>query len=202
VSPNPLKIGQVTERDPAKALVRVVFRDLGELVSWWMPILQAKTLVDQVYWMPDEGEHVVCLLDEHAEFGVVIGAIYSDATAPPVSSLEKFHVKFKDGTEIEYDRGIHKLRVSLEAAAADVEISTTRAVTITSSSGDVTVNVADGQHVFLGGSAGALALATEKHVEEIYMLHKHPTPVGLSGPPVTIGGELTWPHVTDKAVAR
>jgi hypothetical protein len=81
----------VSEQEAATARVRVVFEAEDQLVSWWLPVLQPKTLADQVYWMPDLDEHVVCLLDEHAEFGVVLGAIYSEADAPPVASLEKLH---------------------------------------------------------------------------------------------------------------
>jgi phage baseplate assembly protein V len=196
------KMGRVTECNAAKATVRVVFADYGDLASFSLPVLQHKTLSDKSYWMPDVDEFVVCLLDEHAEAGVVIGAIYSAADAPPIANLDKVHIRFKDGTEIEYDRAAHKLLVSLEAAGADVELSTTRNVTVTSEGGDVTVNVADGHKVILGGAAAAQQLATKHFVTSVYEMHKHVTPSGLSGPPIPIVGETAWPNITDKAVAQ
>lgn len=195
------RVGKVADQDAATGRVRVLLGDLDGLLSYWLPVIQSKTLSDQAYWMPDLDEHVVCLLDEHAEDGVVLGAIYSSVTPPPITSLDKLHLTFKDGGEFEYDRAAHKLRISLPADAADIEIETTRAITLSSSGGDVTLNVAEGQKVFLGGAGGALRVATEKHVSEIYQVHKHPTPAGLSGAPIPIGGELEWPNVSDKAVA-
>lgn len=182
--------------------MRVVFGDADDLVSDWLPVLFPTTLLNQVYGMPDVDEHVVCLLDEHAEFGVVLGAIYSDVTAPPIQSLEKVHIKFKDGTTVQYDRAAHTLSIDLVADGADVAISTTRNVSVTSSAGNVTVNVAEGQHVFLGGAGGAVALATRPFVEEIYANHLHPTPAGISGKPIPIGTETAWPHCTEKSVSR
>jgi len=114
-----LKIGIVTNIDETKALVRVQFQDMDSVISYWLPVLQHKTLKDKQYWMPDIGEHVVCLMDEHGEEGVVLGAIYSDADTVPVSSKDKYHVKFNDGTVIEYDRAVHKLKADIKG---DVEI--------------------------------------------------------------------------------
>jgi phage baseplate assembly protein V len=92
----------------------VLFEDQDGMTSDWLPVMQKKTLQDKAYWMPDTGEHVVCLMDDNAEFGVIIGAIYSDADTPPVSSKDKYHVRFNDGTTLEYDRAAHLLKADVK----------------------------------------------------------------------------------------
>lgn len=109
-----MKVGIVTAAAPATCKVRVQFSDNDGMVSDWLPVMQKKSLRDKAYWMPDLGEHVVCLMDENEEFGVVLGAIYSDADATPVSSQDKYHVAFDDGTTIEYDRAAHKLKADVK----------------------------------------------------------------------------------------
>ncbi|MDM7320222.1 MAG: phage baseplate assembly protein V [Fervidobacterium sp.] len=106
------RVGIVVAIDEARAMVRVQWTDLDGELSYWLPVMQHKTLRDKAYWLPDVGEHVVCLLDENGEEGVVLGAIYSDADKPPVSSRDKFFVRFEDGTTIEYDRKSHTLNIN------------------------------------------------------------------------------------------
>lgn len=109
-----MKIGIVSAIDPAKCAVRVKFPDNDEVLSYWLPVVQPKTLKDRFYFMPDVDEQVVCLLDEHGEAGVVLGAIYSDADPVPVNDPDKFHTAFQDGTVLEYDRKEHKLFVDVK----------------------------------------------------------------------------------------
>jgi phage baseplate assembly protein gpV len=84
-----------------------VFAEFDHLLSYWLPIVVPKTQNDKTYWIPDIGEQVVCLMDERDEAGVVLGAIYSQADTTPVQSADKWHLGFKDGTAIEYDRAAH-----------------------------------------------------------------------------------------------
>lgn len=128
-----LKFGVVTHVDPATARVRVRFEDQDDTLSYWLPVLKPKTLQDKFYCLPDINEHVACLMDEHFEAGVVLGAIYSDADAPPVTNKDKTHIKFSDGTVIEYDRTTHKLTADIKGSA---EIKATGNISIT---GDVVV---------------------------------------------------------------
>ena len=103
------RVGIVQAQDPAHAKVRVVFPDYDEMISWWLPVVFAKTQNDKVYWIPDIGEQVVCLMDLRDEAGAVLGAIYSSADTPPVNSADKFHLAFKDGAHFDYDRVAHIL---------------------------------------------------------------------------------------------
>ena len=109
-----MRIGIVNAIDQAACKVRVQFQDQDGMVSDWLPVMQKKTLQDKVFWLPDLDEHVVCIMDENEEDGVVLGAIYSDADAPAVSSQDKYQVKFQDGTTIEYDRAAHKLHADVK----------------------------------------------------------------------------------------
>jgi phage baseplate assembly protein gpV len=108
------RVGIVQQQDPAHAKVRVVFPDYDEMISWWLPVVFAKTQDDKVYWIPDIGEQVVCLMDLRDEAGAVLGAIYSSADVPPVNSADKFHVAFKDGARFDYDRVAHLLDLFFE----------------------------------------------------------------------------------------
>lgn len=123
-----MRIGIVTQTDPATCKARVKFPDHDNVESFWLPVVQPKTLADRFYLMPDIDEHVVCLLDENGESGVILGAIYSDAGAPPVNSQDKWHVTFDDGTILEYDRASHLLKADVKGA---VDLDTTGNVTAT-----------------------------------------------------------------------
>jgi len=101
--------------DAATARVRVRFPDADAMVSWWLEVLQQRTLGDRSYWMPDVGEAVAVLMDERDEAGVVLGAIYSAADPPPVTSADKSHTVHKDGAVFEYDRATHTWTVAVPA---------------------------------------------------------------------------------------
>lgn len=116
------KTGVVTEVSTAKCAARVQFPDNDGVVSFWLPILQHKSLKDKHYFVPDVNEHVACLLDDNGEAGVILGAIYSEADAPPVDSADKHHVTFADGTVLEYDRSLHKLTADVKG---DIDVKAT-----------------------------------------------------------------------------
>lgn len=135
-----MKIGIVTATNTSKCQARVKFEDLDGIVSSFLPVMQKKSLRDKQYWMPDINEHVVVLMDENEEFGVILGAIYSDADTPPVSSQDKSHVLFDDGTSVEYDRAAHLLAIDVKG---DVLLTVTGTVT-SNSQGLTTVKSATG----------------------------------------------------------
>jgi phage baseplate assembly protein V len=105
-----LRVGVVDSTNPAKATVRVRFADQASVITWNCQVLYPKTNQDKAYWMPDIGDHVMVLsLPYGPSQGFVVGAIYSSADKTPVSSQDKRHVLFKDGTYLEYDRKTHNL---------------------------------------------------------------------------------------------
>lgn len=139
------KIGVVSEIDPGSCTARVRFEDLDGLDTMRIPVGVRKSLKDKSYWMPDVGEHVACLLDVNAETGVILCAIYSAADDTPVSSPDKHHVRFEDGTWIEYDREEHRMRIS---CVGDVEVVT---------EGDAKISAAGNAELRAGGFGQVVA---------------------------------------------
>jgi phage baseplate assembly protein V len=111
-----LRFGIVTNIDESTAKARVKFAE-DSLLSYWLPVLQSKTLVDKFYCLPDIGEHVACLMDEKSEDGVILGNIYSKQDKVPVASKDKFHISFEDGTQLEYDKKYHILSAIIIGSA-------------------------------------------------------------------------------------
>jgi phage baseplate assembly protein gpV len=51
--------------------------------------------------MPDVGEQVACLMDEHDEEGAVLGSIYSSTDTTRVESPDKWHITMEDSATFE-----------------------------------------------------------------------------------------------------
>ncbi len=106
------KTGIVKRIDPDRCHAIVEFVDIDNLNTAWLPILVMQSLRNKDYWMPDVGEHVICLMDAAFEDGVIIGSVYSNPDATPVQNKDKRHVRFEDGTWIDYDRENHTLHIN------------------------------------------------------------------------------------------
>ena len=123
-----VRLGFVVEVLPDQGRVRVECRDADCLETYTLPVLVHKTRCDQDYWMPDLGEHVVCVfLPIGLQVGFVLGAFYSDQDPTPEGSGDKHHIRYLDGTWLEYDRGSGHLQVQCRgrvtiAAGDKVEI--------------------------------------------------------------------------------
>lgn len=119
-----LKYGLIKEIDANKGLVKVSFDD-DEIVSGWLPVLKQGTKSNKYFHIFDSGEHVACMMDEHCENGVVLGAIYSkDETPGSVKGADIAGVVFSDGTVVKYDRSAHKMIIQI--ASGNVEIEATK----------------------------------------------------------------------------
>jgi len=122
------KVGTVTSVNEKEATVRVEFKDRERKVSWELPVLFLHTYADKLYWLPKEGELVVCLFPPgHRGFGVVIGSLYNREDKVPVEDRNKVRVDLEDGTRIEYDKRKHILKISVQG---DILIEATGNVTI------------------------------------------------------------------------
>ena len=119
------KRGLVVATKPGFAQVR--FDDIAGLTTHWLPALHPKTQHDQAVWSLDEGTQVACLLDQHFEDGCILGALYSTADPPPVTSTDKFRIQFKDGGSVEYDRSSGAMNVVCKGV---VNLTADGAVTI------------------------------------------------------------------------
>jgi phage baseplate assembly protein gpV len=108
-----LEFGIISEYDAAKGKARVKFDHQG-IVSDWLPILVRGALdtIDEFPYDPDE--LVACLMDEHCEYGVILGAVNSDDFCPDAKDKNISQLKFKDGLIIQYDRSAKKYDLKLQ----------------------------------------------------------------------------------------
>jgi phage baseplate assembly protein V len=85
--------------------------------------------VDKAYFMPKVGDRVIVLLSPNGDDGVIMGALYTKQTTPPVSDPSKHHIAFDDGTTIEYDKAESKLTIN---CAGEVTVNATGAIALES----------------------------------------------------------------------
>lgn len=108
-----LRFGIVSQINPITVQARVSFED-DESTSFWLPILQTKTLKDKFYIMPDIGEQVACLMDKNSEDGVILGAIYSIADVPVVNSEKQISLNLENNALINIDKETNSLTITFE----------------------------------------------------------------------------------------
>lgn len=184
-----IRFGKVTERDNANGLVRVEFQEDG-IVSKWISAIQPRTGRDKFFSLPDVNEHVACMMDEYAEEGVVLGAVYSKKAQPAISGDDVTGVEFEDGSSVQFDRATGTITVNTQG---DVIINATGNVTVTTPlatvDGDLTVT---GNLSAQGNMSGGGTISASGNIESTggdvkapggisLLLHKHPT--AAPGPP-------------------
>jgi len=109
------RVGKVVAVDEKTAKARVELEDADKVITYWLPVVVQKTQNDKFYWLPDIGELVlVGFLDYGIEQGFILGSIYNEKDTPPVSDKNKIHIRFKDGTILEYSREEHKLFIDIK----------------------------------------------------------------------------------------
>jgi phage baseplate assembly protein V len=107
-----LKYGIVSEVKPGFA--RVEFTE-DEIVSDWLPVLVRRSKSNKQSWQLEVNEHVVCMMDEEAEAGVVLGAIPNDEDKPdPGEAAGKCRILFSDGTLFEYNINSGEMTVDVK----------------------------------------------------------------------------------------
>jgi len=105
-----LRFGEVVGVDETTGTARVRIADANDMVSGPLRTLQERTLDDQQQDLPDKHSQVACLFSGQGfEQGVILGCVYSTAHPSPGRPAHVWYRKFKDGTELEYDRETHRL---------------------------------------------------------------------------------------------
>jgi phage baseplate assembly protein V len=167
------RVGIVAAQDAVNCRVRVTFQSRDEMLSYWLPVLVAKSQNDKFYYLPDIGELVVCLMDPHDEDGCVLGAIYSSTDTPAAgTSADHAQIKMKDGAVFDYNRATHDLAVTLPAGGT-LSITANGATIAIDASGNVSLT-----------AAGNINLITSAHTESVnnivntYNTHTHSDPQG------------------------
>lgn len=108
-----LRFGIISQINPVLVQARVNFGD-DDSTSFWLPILQTKTLKDKFYSIPDVGEQVACLMDENSEDGVILGAIYSTEDAPVVTSEKQISLNLENNALINIDKETNTLTITFQ----------------------------------------------------------------------------------------
>lgn len=127
-----VRVGIVSDRDPKRCAVRVIFADQDAMVSGWLPVVVLQARDTRDFALPDIDETVVCVfLGSGLEAGFCLGTIYTSA-APAISGDER-GVWFPDGSHIVFDRASGTLVIN---AAGNVKVTAPN----TTIEGDVTIN--------------------------------------------------------------
>lgn len=105
-----LRFGIISEIDSAKGVARVKFEE-DDIVSDWLRISvpNASTNKDESWY--DVNEPVWCMMDEHAETGVIGGSYYHEGNQPPIGDKDTRGITFSDGTKVSYNRSSHELMI-------------------------------------------------------------------------------------------
>ncbi|MFD2089555.1 phage baseplate assembly protein V [Brevibacillus brevis] len=77
-----------------------------------MDILSRGSFLLKDYWLPDVNEQVWCLfLPTGNADGIILGSTYNQEDLVPIKNKNKRHIRFGDGTFIDYDRETHTLTI-------------------------------------------------------------------------------------------
>lgn len=189
-----LRHGTIVEMKPETGRARVRFDEDG-IVSAFLPICYQKTTGDKFTYSLDPGQYVACMMDEHSENGVIVGAIYAGDNAPAGAGADIWAVEFSDGARIEYNRAAKLLTVT---TTGEVQVNCDVA-NITADSGvnivaDVNIDgnlevsggidAGDGINVTGSVDASGEITSTAGGVPIALTGHIHPTPAGPSSPPI------------------
>lgn len=107
--------GIVSALDPAGCRAKVRWPDRAGTESWWLQVGQPRGHRDRAWWMPDLGETVACLVDDRAEDGVILCALYSAAQPPPTADPDLRLTLHADGTQELFDRSRSLWQVTVPA---------------------------------------------------------------------------------------
>jgi phage baseplate assembly protein V len=120
-----LRIGTITEIDVSKCYARVTFMD-DDIVSDWLQICVMGALSNKFFHMFDINEQVACLMDEHSDDGVILGALFNDKTPPAGGNKDVVRVQFSDDSFVEYNRATHEYNINVKGTVNIVSEGETR----------------------------------------------------------------------------
>ena len=169
-----LKYGLISEMDTSTGFCRVKFLD-DNIVSPPMQITFMSTQGTKIFFPFEVNTCVACIMDEHGDNGVVVGAIYQDEDKPDENvSEDAMRIVFSDGAIIEYNFKTNKFTFDGENSEISVvcekaEVTASSGVKISGDleiTGDVTVGgkIDSTGDVTSGSGPTAISLLLHKHV--------------------------------------
>lgn len=128
------KRGTIKENDAKTGRSRVEFADEDGVVSHWLAWnMPAAGGGSKIFNQPDIGSQVNCLVDRHADDGIIMGARYSKQDAPPTQNGKLLKMLLEGGLDFEYDKAagtlVLKLPAGLTIEAGSVTIKGAVAIT-------------------------------------------------------------------------
>lgn len=165
-----LRFGNITEIDPVKGRARVQFEEDG-IVSDWLPMAVKSSKQNKHESWYDVDDFVACMMDEHLEDGVIMGAIYDDNNAPPIGNKDVEAKTFSDGTVIKYDRNSHTYSMELSSGGSAIV-----------KSGTTEHRITDSGHTVKRGTESVKKILED--LIDAILAETHPTAVGPTGPPI------------------
>ena len=133
-----IRRGVVTERDPKRKKVKVLFEDEDGTQSYWVDVVSKSSTGVRTYQMPGEKDEVWCAIDVKGEAGCLIGSRYNDKDPPPADSNDLLVFDFPNGS------------VSVNTAGGTMTINLSGALKVTAA------QVVLDADVDLGGEGGQL----------------------------------------------
>lgn len=115
-----LKFGSITEVDMTKGVARVHFSD-ADIVSSWLPIIIPAGKEDKFSIPIVINEQVSCLMDDNCEYGVILGAIYSQKVTPPGEA---------SNTKLIIDIGATKLQLIVDRTNGNLSVKSSGTITV------------------------------------------------------------------------
>lgn len=113
-----VRVGIVSDRDPKRCAIRVIFPDQDNLVTDWLPVVVTQALKTRAFSLPDIDETVVCVfLGSGVEKGYCLGAIYDEDNVS-ASSGDQSGVWFPDGSRVVFDRSSGVLTVEAKGGVS------------------------------------------------------------------------------------
>lgn len=148
---NLIRVGQVVEVDPARAVLRVALG--GEAVSDWLPWVTARAGATRSFAAPSVGEQVVVLSPSgNTGQGVVLPSLFGAGGTAPASEAGVERVEFSDGTVVELRGGVVRLSC---ASVVEITAPTVRILGDVEVTGDVRAgNVSLREHLHGGVESG------------------------------------------------
>lgn len=104
-----IRFGTISDADYDGGLFRVQFQ-ADDIASYWLSPVHLVTRSAKAFAPLSIGEHVACLMDENAEDGVILGAIYSKADKPSGNEARTF-IDFLNKVLVEYDSTAGALKI-------------------------------------------------------------------------------------------
>lgn len=107
-----LKFGKINAVDLDLLRVRVTFDDDG-VTSHWLPVMVQGSQGTKYFHSFAINTHVVCSMDERAENGVCMGAIYDKNNPPNIGGENIVEIAFDDGSTVVYDSANSEMVVTV-----------------------------------------------------------------------------------------